>query len=98
MKQSKAASNEVKPYGLYGCACHPFNDWAECDREHKKKLAPGDAVKDRHTGKTGTVVEKREKGFYRVKYGPLPGDIEPEHAANLILLKNSTQNESDKTT
>jgi len=73
--------------GLYGCSCHPFTTWGECDAFHKQKLTTGQKVKQRHTGKEGEVFKISEhKGFVTVKYGDLKSDLHQEHVANLIKL------------
>jgi hypothetical protein len=73
--------------GLYGCSCHPFNSWEECDKYHKQKFEVGDPVTQRHTGRSGSIHQLHEtKGFVIVKYGPLPKNLELEHVAMLQKL------------
>lgn len=70
--------------GYYGCSCHPFNSWTECDKYHKQKLDVGAKVHNRCTNTDGEVFEKTDsKGFCVVKYGPDPCDLHLEHVANL---------------
>ena len=70
--------------GLYGCPCHPFPSWEQCELFHKRKFKPGDKIKQRHTGKDGIISEQHEcKGFYIVKYGERKSDLSLEHAAML---------------
>jgi hypothetical protein len=77
-----------KPFitGLYGCNCHPFESWAECDKAHRQKLSVGDIVSDRCTGKFGPVDEVLEEHFYIVKLGTdgVERDYELCHAAELV--------------
>ncbi len=75
--------------GLYGCSCHPFNSWKECDKEHSKQLRIGDKVTNRHSNKVGVIHEiLKDNGFVTVKYGEYQRDIELEHVAQLILTSN----------
>ncbi len=76
--------------GLYGCICHPYASWDECDHEHNKKLVVGQKVKQRHNGKVGVIhlVNEENKHFCTVKFGPKPSDLHLEHAANLIFIKD----------
>lgn len=70
--------------GLYGCSCHPFSSWSECDKAHNQKFKIGDPVENTCLGTHGTINEiKREKGFVIVKYGNRPCDLHLEHVANL---------------
>lgn len=73
--------------GLYGCYCHPFKSWAECDNEHNKRLKIDDNVQNRHTCMNGIVCEILEtKGFVIVKYGKRECDKHLEHVAELIKI------------
>lgn len=87
-------NRQEKPYvtGPYGCSCHPFNDWDECNRVHRQKYKVGDKVKNRCNlwkGKRykeaiiGTVIKDVEDGYYIVKYGPNRSDECLIHAANI---------------
>jgi len=81
----------MKPYGLHGCSCHPFENWDECNMMHKQTFAIGEKVKQRHTGKEGEIFEIYtgvEKGYVIVKYGKLPHDRVLEHVANLTRIIN----------
>lgn len=74
--------------GLYGCSCHPFNSWAECNKYHKQKLNVGDKVHNRCLNTYGEVFEKTDsKGFCLVKYGPNQCDIHLEHVASLDKIE-----------
>jgi hypothetical protein len=73
--------------GYYGCSCHPFSSWEECDFYHKQKLNVGDKVLNRHTSESGEVDEIHSKGFVNVKYGERPCDIHQEHVAKLIKIQ-----------
>lgn len=74
--------------GLYGCSCHPFPSWTECDKYHKQKLKIGQSVNHRCLGKTGVITEiMPTKNWVGVKYGNLPRDLETEHVAMLEPLK-----------
>jgi len=73
--------------GLFGCYCHPFSSWKECDKMHKQLLKVGQPVKNRHTDASGVVHKILEgKYWYTVKYGDLPRDLHLEHSANLIKI------------
>lgn len=74
--------------GLSGCNCHPFSSWIECEFFHKQKFEIGDKVQQRCLNKSG-IVDRilPERGYYIIKYGPLPNQHELEHAAQLILIK-----------
>jgi hypothetical protein len=54
----------VKPYGLYGCSCHPFENWDECKAAHAKRYNNGDAIRQRCTGLTGTIKNPEKGGNY----------------------------------
>ncbi len=74
--------------GYYGCSCHPFNSWAECDKYHKQKFNVGDKVHNRHSNTDGEVIEKtNSKGFCIVKYGPFRRDEHLEHVASLEKIE-----------
>lgn len=76
--------------GLYGCGCHTFKSWEECNFYHNQKFEVGDPVKercDRSGSRTGTVTQKHKtSGFYEVKFGKYPRDLNLCHAAELIKL------------
>ena len=75
---------KVKPTGYYGCNCHPFDSWAECDAAHKQVFAIGDAVITRCKRKPGIVFEPtNEKGFCLVRFGPYESDMDQQNSANL---------------
>lgn len=76
--------------GLYGCICHPYASWGECNYEHNKKLIVGQKVRQRHSGKIGVIyrINEEKKQFCTVQYGPNPSDLNLEHAANLIFIEN----------
>lgn len=84
-------ADDIKITGLYGCSCHPFSSWEECDQYHNQILRPSTPVRQRHTGKTGTVDRILERGFVIVKYGPYQSDLVQEHVANLENLTKSKQ-------
>jgi hypothetical protein len=96
MKLSEAEiqliNDSIKPIGLHGCSCHPFENWEECKRMHNQVFQLGDKVKQRHTGMTGIIFRiytaQCEKGYVVVKYndGKFPSDQTLEHVANLILI------------
>ncbi|ULT44104.1 hypothetical protein KRR40_12505 [Niabella defluvii] len=78
-----------KPYitGYYGCTCHPFKSWTELDKAFRKKFRIGDKVRNRCSGLEGEVYKiLPDRGFYVVKYGPLPRDQHLEHAQELELI------------
>ena len=70
--------------GLYGCSCHPFSSWSECDKAHKQKLPITTKVTNRHTLRTGNVCEIHDGHFVSVKYGKNKSDQVLEHVAQLI--------------
>lgn len=75
--------------GYFGCSCHPFLSWEECDKMHKQKFTPGQKVKNRCTGRIGVINKKCDDDgpyWYEIKYGPIPKDLQIEHAAKLIKL------------
>ena len=75
-----------RPYimGNYGCSCHPFLSWPDCQKAHKQKLKTGLVVRNRCLGTIGVVHEDTDaQGFCLVKYGDLPRDIHSEHVAQL---------------
>ena len=75
--------------GYYGCPCHPFCSWAECDKYHKQKLNAGDKVYNRHTNIEGEVIQNSDsKGFCIVKYGPFRCNEHLEHVAVLVKIEN----------
>ena len=80
--------------GLYGCSCHPFKSWEECRLFSNRVFKIGENIRNRHSGKIGTVYELSEtKGYLSVKYGDLRSDIELEHVAMLDYYKqNSLKN------
>ena len=70
----------MKPYitGYYGCNCHPFSSWPECEAAHKQKLEVGQQVKHRCKGIVGHIEEVcNERGFVIVS------GFGMEHVANL---------------
>lgn len=70
--------------GYYGCKCHPFATWAQCDRYHKQRFQVGDLVMTRCTGRRGEIFEATDKkGFCIVKFGDRPVDQVLKHAAEL---------------
>lgn len=73
-----------KVTGFFGCSCHPFSSWKECEVHHRRKFLAGDNVRKRCNGLRGTVYEATDKqGFCIVKYGDRPCDRHQEHSANL---------------
>lgn len=71
--------------GYYGCSCHPFASWKDCDQAHRQKLKVGQVVEGRCHGRVGIVDQDTcRQGFCLVKYGPLQSDIHQEHVANLV--------------
>lgn len=75
--------------GHYGCNCHPFKSWEECEAAHSQHLEIGEEVMQRCTAAQGTVFQHLpERGFVLVSYGDLPKDIQLEHVANLVTLKS----------
>jgi len=80
----------VKPTGYYGCNCHPFDSWAECDAAHKQVFSIGDFVQTRCKKKQGIVIEPTDnKGFCLVRFGPRESDIEQENSAALEPITNN---------
>ncbi len=74
--------------GLYGCYCHPFKSWEECNFYHNQKLSIGEPVQNRHTNDIGNIHDIcKETGFVTVKYGEKQSDIHLEHVAGLIRIK-----------
>jgi hypothetical protein len=73
----------VGPYitGYYGCSCHPFNSWKECEMAHKRKFRIGDIVKHRCNGVQGEITQINGQGFY---YVSTLGQL---HAARLEPVK-----------
>ncbi len=81
---------KVKPIGYYGCSCHPFNSWAECDAAHKQVFKVGDVVQTRCKKRSGIVVEETdEKGFCLVRFGQNESGIEQENSAALEPITNN---------
>ncbi len=81
----KTKKNEPIIKGYYGCYCHPFESWEECEKFHKQKISNGTKVKNRHSGKIGIVIrQETQRGFVIVKYGPNPCDEHLEHVSELI--------------
>jgi hypothetical protein len=77
--------------GYYGCRCHPFESWDECERAHNQMFNVGDRVRSRHTGILGEVSKIcEEKGFVIVK----EGDRECDHVLNHVacLISEATNN------
>jgi len=75
--------------GYYGCSCHPYESWAECEKSHKQRVAVGEHVQQRHTEAFGEVYSLYdEKDWCMVKYGDLQRDIHLENVANLIKINN----------
>lgn len=74
--------------GYFGCSCHPFPNWKECDRAHKQVFKIDDTVRNRCKGTIGIVwaVDQENKGFVIVKYGDLPRDRHLEHVAQIELI------------
>ncbi|GHB44571.1 hypothetical protein [Mongoliitalea lutea] len=70
--------------GLFGCSCHGFDSWEECEQAHKQRFKIGDPVEHRCTGKQGYVHNLSEGGFCIVKMGVTPSENIQYHAANLI--------------
>lgn len=89
MKKTTQQPDELrdgKPYitGYYGCKCHPFRNWQQCDKAHRRKFKDGQPVRNRCTGLEGHILHyEGTPGFYIVKYGPLARDQHLEHAAEL---------------
>lgn len=70
--------------GLFGCNCHPFKSWEECDREHQKQLTAGQKVRHRCNGWEGRVHQKSDsKGFVLIRF---PDNIHQQHVADLVVL------------
>jgi hypothetical protein len=38
-------TEKTKITGLYGCSCHPFDNWEDCKRAENQKFKVGEAVK-----------------------------------------------------
>jgi hypothetical protein len=77
--------SKVPIIGLYGCYCHPFSTWGECNKMNKQKIKFGDIVKNRHTQKVGIANQDSDKqGFLIVRYGELTRDLHLEHVSQLI--------------
>jgi len=77
--------------GLWGCCCHPFASWDECDKMQKQKFTPGEKIKNRCTGKLGEIISKdidTTNNFWIVKYGKKPKDIHVHHASMLLKINN----------
>lgn len=74
--------------GYYGCYCHSFSSWEECDKAHNQIIKVDQKVKHRCTGKEGIVigVSTENRKWIIVKYGPLPRDINQDHVAELIKI------------
>jgi hypothetical protein len=75
-----------KIIGLYGCYCHSFKTWKECDFYHNQKFFVGQKVTIRCTGKKGVINEVQKGGFVIVKTGELQRHLEQHHAAELELM------------
>jgi hypothetical protein len=77
--------------GYYGCSCHPFETWEECEKEHKKHVPNNTIVINRCFGWKGVVIEQHEqKGFIIVKYGKHRSDEHLEHVAQVNLTSEHT--------
>lgn len=72
----------MKPIGLYGCYCHPFESWDECKKFNKQKVNVGDIVKHRCNGKVGEVLKAEGKWIYYKEHGL-------EHVSNVIIQTKS---------
>ena len=78
--------------GYYGCSCHPYSSWEECEKLHKQRVAIGQSVQQRHTECFGIVhLLHEEKDWCMVKYGDLPRDLHLENVANLLIINSSIQ-------
>lgn len=71
---------KVEITGYYGCKCHPFDSWKECEAAHRQKFKVDDTVKNRHIGKTGKITRIVGGGFYGVE------GMGTEHAALLYKV------------
>lgn len=68
--------------GYYGCKCHPFLTWEECEKAHRQRFKVGDVVKNRCNGRIGSVTEVKGQYWYGVE------GMGTEHAGMLIPNKN----------
>lgn len=89
-KEDVATKEKPLIKGLYGCSCHSYSSWEECNKYHKQSFNIGDIVQNRCNGKIGVVEEysKVNGGHLSVKYGDKPSDIEAQHVAMLNLVKS----------
>lgn len=87
-----------EPYitGHYGCNCHPFASWKECDKAHKQKFKIGDYVKHRCSSTPGIITEILGRHFYCIQTnGTRFSGL--QHAANLIPYKMAKKQTKTKT-
>lgn len=70
--------------GLYSCDCHMFDTYAELRKANLQKFIPGQKVRNRCSGKKGTI-DKVEGNFIYFNHGsPLWG---LHHKEELILIE-----------
>lgn len=81
------------PYitGYYGCKCHPFKSWDECNKLHRQRFKIGDLVMNRCNGKIGAITEinKEHPYFYSAT------EMGTIHAAEIIPVQNIRLNYYD---
>ena len=82
----------MKPIGLYGCYCHPFEDWEELKKFSNQKIIIGAKYKNRCTGVIGiaTGLYKEQKCYVEIFVEPYdcPRCNQMEHKQNLILVED----------
>lgn len=80
----------MKAIGLYGCYCHPFQDWKEHDKFQKQKIILGSVYKQRCTGKISIALDFCKEGTNYIDVFEEPFDCSRcktiEHKSNLILM------------
>ncbi len=70
--------------GLYSCDCHLFETYEDLRKANLQKFVPGQKVKNRCTGKQGTIESITGKYAYFNYKSPLWGTA---HIEELILIK-----------
>jgi hypothetical protein len=80
---------KVKPIGLYGCYCHPFEDWEDLKKYEKQKIEIGAKYKVRHTQLECIVTAVNKGGHIDVFVEPYdcPRCNQSVHKQNLIKVK-----------
>jgi hypothetical protein len=86
---------EEKPLvtGLWGCTCHPFEDWQDHDKYSKQKIELGKKYKNRHSGEIGIAegIDPEQKYYIYLFMEPYdcPRSHQMAHKSNLIPLNET---------